>query len=239
MAIARACASSGIGVGVGGVVAVGGGRGVRVTGDRARLERVTRQLIDNAVTYSPAGGPVAVVVARAGSDAVLVVRDQGVGIPADRLPRLFTPDDRATTARGRPGTGLGLAGARAIVEGHGGTIAVASVAGQGTTVRVTLPAREDTGANTGADTTGGVTAVERPDALSPPPRRRASDRRRGGPGAALAARSDGGNGTKKGVADRADRADVPRRVRRARCGGYKRTLKTPTTSVTAASTSSP
>ena len=121
------------------------------------------------------------------------------------------------------------------MEGHGGTIAVASVAGQGTTVRVTLPAREDTS----ADTTGGAAGVERPDALSPPPRRRASDRRWDGPGAVLAARSDGGNGTKKGVADLADRADVPRRVRRARCGGYKRTLKTPTTSVTAASTSSP
>jgi len=151
-----------------------------------------------------------VAVARAGPDAVLVVRDRGVGIPAAALARLFTPDDRATTARGRPGTGLGLAGAKAIVEGHGGTIAVASVAGQGTTVRVTLPAREDTG----ADVTDGADGVEHPDAVSPPPRRRASDRCAAevGPGAALAARSDGGNGTKKGEADRADRADVPRRV---------------------------
>jgi len=191
-------------------IAVDAALDVRVTGDRARLERVTRQLIDNAVTYSPAGGPVAVAVARAGSDAVLVVRDRGVGIPAAALARLFTPDDRATTARGRLGTGLGLAGAKAIVEGHGGTIAVASVAGQGTTVRVTLPGREDTG----ADATDGADGVEHPDAVSPPPRRRASDRCAAevGPGAALAARSDGGNGTKKEEADRADRADVPRRV---------------------------
>ncbi len=173
-------------------VAVDAARDVRVTGDRARLERVTRQLIDNAVTYSPAGGPVAVAVARAGSDAVLVVRDQGVGIPADRLPRLFTPDDRATTARGRPGTGLGLAGAKAIVEGHGGTIAVESVAGQGTTVRVTLPAREDTS----VDATGGADGVERPEAVSPPPQRRASDRRAAG--AKLDARGDADNDNKEG-----------------------------------------
>jgi len=172
-AVARVAGPTGMAV-----INVDAGDGVRVTGDRARLERVTRHLIDNAVTYSPAGEPVAVAVARAGPDAVLVVRDRGVGIPADELPRLFTPYDRASTAIGRPGTGLGLPGARAIVEGLGGTIVIESAAGQGTTVRVTLPAREDTS----ADTTGGAAGVERPDALSPPPRRRASDRRRGGAG---------------------------------------------------------
>ena len=202
-AVARVAGPTGMAV-----INVDAGDGVRVTGDRARLERVTRQLIDNAVTYSPVGEPVAMAVARAGPDAVLGVRDRGVGIPADELPQLFTPFYRASTASGHPGTGLGLAEARAIVEGHGGTIAVESAAGQGTTVRVTLSAREDTS----ADTTGGAAGVERPDALSPPPRRRASDRRWDGPGAVLAARSDGGNGTKKGEADRADEADVPRRV---------------------------
>ncbi len=178
-AVARVAGPTGMAV-----IDVDAGDGVRVMGDRARLERVTRHLIDNAVTYSPAGGPVAVVVARAGPDAVLVVRDRGVDIPAAELPRLFTPFYRASTAIGHPGTGLGLAGVRAIVEGHGGTIAVASASGQGTTVRVALPAREDTS----ADTTGGATVGERPDAVSPPPRQRASDRRGAGPGAVIDAR---------------------------------------------------
>jgi len=160
-------------------IAVDAALDVRVTGDRARLERVTRQLIDNAVTSSPAGGPVAVEVARAGPDAVLVVRDQGVGIPADRLPRLFTPDDRATTARGRPGTGLGLAGAKAIVEGHGGTIAVESAAGQGTTVRVTLPARRHRRGYHGRSGRGGASGRGFSAATAASER---SVRRRGGAG---------------------------------------------------------
>jgi signal transduction histidine kinase len=83
------------------------------------------------------------VSARArGSDAVIVVQDQGVGIPADEVDRIFTPYFRASTARGAPGTGLGLAGARAIVEQHGGAIQLHSVEGEGTTVTLTLPLGE-------------------------------------------------------------------------------------------------
>ena len=71
--------------------------------------------------------------------AVISVRDRGVGIPHDELPHLFTPFYRASTARGIPGSGLGLAGSRTIVQQHGGHITVESAAGQGTTVVVRLP----------------------------------------------------------------------------------------------------
>jgi signal transduction histidine kinase len=69
----------------------------------------------------------------------IVVRDSGVGIPADELPRIFTRFYRASTAKGINGTGLGLAGAKMMVEQHGGHITLTSTVGQGTTVRVFLP----------------------------------------------------------------------------------------------------
>src|SRR5918912_3303240 len=107
---------------------------VLVGGDRARLERVLHNLISNAVKYSPQGTPIAVDVQTQEQQAVITVRDQGVGIPADELPRIFTRFFRASTARGVQGTGLGLAGSRAIIEQHHGRITVESVVGRGTTV---------------------------------------------------------------------------------------------------------
>jgi len=62
-----------------------------------------------------------------------------VGIPSDELPRIFTHFYRASTASGIPGMGLGLAGARSIVEQHGGRISIESSPGEGTTVSVYLP----------------------------------------------------------------------------------------------------
>jgi PAS domain S-box-containing protein len=110
-----------------------------VAGDPSRLGRVLQNVIGNAVKYSPEGAPVAVTVTPTDDGARVVVRDQGVGIPADELPRIFSPFYRASTARGVAGTGLGLAGAKAIVEQHGGTIALDSAPGVGTTVTIILP----------------------------------------------------------------------------------------------------
>jgi len=113
--------------------------GTLVEGDRVRLARVLQNVIGNAVKYSPAATVVNVEV-RDGTDAVrIVVRDHGVGIPADELPRIFTRFYRASTARGIDGTGIGLAGAKAIVEQHGGHITLESVVGEGVTVTITLP----------------------------------------------------------------------------------------------------
>ena len=115
--------------------------------DPIRLERVVSNLLDNAVKYSPNGGAITVAVTRDGNSgspaAVLTVRDSGIGIPPDDLPHVFERFHRGGNVVGRiKGTGLGLAGARQIVEQHGGTIAVASQPGEGTTFTVRLPLPE-------------------------------------------------------------------------------------------------
>ncbi len=119
-------------------VAVDAEPGLIVDADRARLLRVVENLVDNAIKYSPGATPVEVGVRRHGDGVQIVVRDRGVGIPADELPHLFTPYYRATTARGVRGIGIGLAGAKSIVEQHGGRISVESAVGAGTTVVVSL-----------------------------------------------------------------------------------------------------
>jgi signal transduction histidine kinase len=109
--------------------------------DANRLERVLANLLANAIKYSEPGSDVEVLVGLDPEGAAsLTVRDRGIGIPAVDLPRLFEPFYRASNAVGRkPGTGLGLAGARHIVEQHGGTIAVESAEGRGSTLTVRLP----------------------------------------------------------------------------------------------------
>ncbi len=120
-------------------VHVDAGAPVEVHGDRARLERVVQNIIGNAIKYSPHGTPVHVEVTAADNWAYITVKDQGVGIPADEVPHIFSHFYRASTSTGIKGTGIGLAGARTIVEMHGGWISVDSAVGQGTTVVVALP----------------------------------------------------------------------------------------------------
>jgi signal transduction histidine kinase len=112
--------------------------------DATRLERVLGNLLSNAKKYSPQGGQITVEVGReeeAGDTwAVLVVRDQGIGIPGAELPNVFERFYRASNARGRAsGTGLGLAGVRQIVELHGGNVSVRSEEGRGSAFVVRLP----------------------------------------------------------------------------------------------------
>jgi signal transduction histidine kinase len=112
--------------------------------DQERLQRVLRNLLSNAVKYSPAGSTVTVTLTSEDADdrrwARLAVQDEGIGIPAEDLPLVFERFHRGrNTAGSAPGAGLGLAGARQIVELHGGRIAIASVEGRGTTVTVWLP----------------------------------------------------------------------------------------------------
>ncbi len=118
--------------------------------DPARLERVVANLLDNAAKYSPRGGAIRVAIlganppgaGEAGApERVLVkVTDQGVGIPATDLPHVFDWYRRGTNVdTWTNGTGIGLAGARQIVEHYGGTITVESVEGEGSTFTVSLP----------------------------------------------------------------------------------------------------
>jgi PAS domain S-box-containing protein len=112
--------------------------------DEVRVQRVLANLLTNAIKYSPDGGTVSVTVKAAdgpdGKAALLVVRDEGVGIPMNDLPHIFGRFRRGANAVGRfAGTGLGLASARELVELHGGTICVESEEGRGSTCVVRLP----------------------------------------------------------------------------------------------------
>lgn len=106
------------------------------------LRRALTSLVENAISYNTPGGQVTL---RSGSDAqglLIEVVDTGIGIAPDNLAAIFTPFFRADPSRPTDtgGMGLGLAIARRIIELHGGTIAVESVPGQGSTFRVRLPA---------------------------------------------------------------------------------------------------
>ena len=113
-----------------------------MVGDRERIEQVVVNILSNAVKYTPSGGRICLTARRAGTNHVrITVEDNGVGIPADDVPRLFERFYRVDKARSRAagGTGLGLAIAKEIVEQHEGKIALTSEYGKGTTVTITLP----------------------------------------------------------------------------------------------------
>ena len=110
-------------------------------GDQRRLAQLLHNLIGNAIKFTPGGGRVVVRVSAADGAARLEVADSGPGIPAEEHAHLFERFYRAASASGAgiPGTGLGLAIGKAIVDAHGGTIAVRSAPGTGTTFIVDLP----------------------------------------------------------------------------------------------------
>lgn len=118
-----------------------------VHGDPLRLRQLLGILLDNATRYSRTGGCVTLTVSDAGSigsspsRVVLSVEDDGIGIPADELPRVFDRHFRGRHARlhDGAGSGLGLCIARALAQAHGGTLTLDSV-GRGTTARLSLPA---------------------------------------------------------------------------------------------------
>jgi len=118
----------------------------RVRGSARDLALLVRNLIDNAIRYTPSGGDVAVTVASEGRRVLLRVADTGVGIPQRDLPRIFERFYRVDHARSREtgGTGLGLAIVRHVCENHGGEVAVTSELGRGTTFEVRLPALDAT-----------------------------------------------------------------------------------------------
>ena len=114
----------------------------KIVGDRERIEQVVVNILSNAVKYTPAGGHIRLSACTAPRNRVrITVEDDGVGIPAADVPRLFERFYRVDKARSRAagGTGLGLAIAKEIVEQHEGKIALASEYGKGTTVTITLP----------------------------------------------------------------------------------------------------
>jgi len=116
--------------------------GLSVYGDPARLAQAFQNLLVNAAKYSDVGSPVSLAAWAAGERVVVAIRDQGIGIPSELMPRLFdlfVQGDR-TLARAEGGLGLGLAIAHRLCELHGGAISVESEGtGRGSTFTVTLP----------------------------------------------------------------------------------------------------
>jgi signal transduction histidine kinase len=115
-----------------------------VDADAARLSQVVQNLLSNAVKFTDAGGKVTLRAWSAVGVVKLTVSDSGLGIPPERMSTLFDRSGPSHTrgTRGERGTGLGLFICRQLVELHGGTLAVESALGRGTTFLVTLPAHD-------------------------------------------------------------------------------------------------
>ena len=116
----------------------------KVRGDRVRIEQVLMNVISNAIKYTPDGGTIKISAFQENNRLVMIVKDNGIGIPKEDLPRIFERFYRVDKARSREfgGTGLGLAIAREIVLQHGGDITLSSTPGNGTEVRIILPVEE-------------------------------------------------------------------------------------------------
>jgi signal transduction histidine kinase len=113
-----------------------------VDGDPTRLEQIATNLIDNAIKYTPAGGSIHIAIARVGDEAVLSVKDTGVGIAPDLLPHVFDVFVQGAISidRSQGGLGIGLSLVRRLVELHGGGVSATSEGtGNGSCFEIRLP----------------------------------------------------------------------------------------------------
>jgi signal transduction histidine kinase len=113
----------------------------KIYADAVHLRRVLDNLLGNALKFTPEGGHIAVALSGLDSRVVLEVSDTGIGIPPEQLSKIFQRFYQVdgSSKRRFGGVGLGLALVKEIVESHEGTVEVASVEGQGTAFRITLP----------------------------------------------------------------------------------------------------
>jgi signal transduction histidine kinase len=126
--------------------------GLQVVGQPALLQRLLRNLLDNAIRYTPEGGQVSLRGLRRGATVTIAVQDSGIGLSPDQLPRVFDRFWRASPDRAEGGSGLGLAICSSICAVHGGSIRVSSDPGAGSCFVVELPAagREWNGSGSGS-----------------------------------------------------------------------------------------
>jgi two-component system heavy metal sensor histidine kinase CusS len=143
-----------------------------VVGAAGDLERLVRNLLENAVRHSPPGSRVSIAIAVQNERVTVAVSDEGSGIAADEREKIFEPfyRGRGETERSSDGAGLGLAIVRQIARAHGGDVVLAEIAnGKGARFEVTLrraadePARGDAGNENGADVNGSTTRAVHPE----------------------------------------------------------------------------
>ena len=113
--------------------------GFKVSGNRESLTETFLNIIENGLKYNRENGLLKVSAVSNGRNAVVTIRDTGFGIKKEDSERIFDRFYRSDTARNEEGTGLGLSIAKAIIEAHGGEIAVESELGEGSTFTVVLP----------------------------------------------------------------------------------------------------
>lgn len=113
--------------------------GQEIIADEKLLRHILGNLLSNAIKYSPGAAQAQFKVRPNEKGVIFEIRDQGIGIPSQDLPRLFGDFHRASNVGNIPGTGLGLAIVKRAVESHGGAISVASEPGNGTCFTVTIP----------------------------------------------------------------------------------------------------
>jgi len=124
------------------VIASVPGEPLLVDANLPKLERALDNLLLNAIKYSPHGGIVTLSAEGHGDEVWISVTDQGIGIPAADLPRIFDRFHRGANVSGRTsGIGLGLASVARAIDAHGGTIEASSVEGEGSTFTIHLPRR--------------------------------------------------------------------------------------------------
>jgi two-component system phosphate regulon sensor histidine kinase PhoR len=110
-----------------------------VSADPTRMEQVLVNLLHNAIKFTPPGGKITVSAYHEGANVIIFVKDTGVGIAPDALPRIFERFYKADRARSGGGTGLGLSIARHLVEAHGGRIWAESMVNQGSIFYFSIP----------------------------------------------------------------------------------------------------
>jgi signal transduction histidine kinase len=110
-----------------------------LTADRSRLRQILANLLDNAIKYTPAGGRVEMKAHLQGGTVVFNVKDTGIGLTPDEVPRIWDRLYRSDQSRSERGLGLGLSLVRAVVQAHGGQIGVSSAIGVGSTFTMSLP----------------------------------------------------------------------------------------------------
>jgi two-component system sensor histidine kinase SenX3 len=149
-----------------------GEHGLEVFGSQEQVGAAISNLVANAVAYSDSGSRVVVTTRAEGEQVQISVVDQGIGIPAQDIDRIFERFYRVDPARHRStgGTGLGLAIVKHVAATHGGDIAVWSVQGQGSTFTLTLPRNPEPGHGSGRTTTPvEIVAPVRPATATPDP----------------------------------------------------------------------